>query len=283
MKTPTVGILGMGYLGMHLCSYLTTFENSWGTYFTKVPENLPPTVQPICFHWEDQTTWAALPEYETTTVLTIPPVLKMHRDERKRLEEWAKWMNEHRPLMRKLIYISSTGVYPLETGIWHENTEVLPDSPSGKLRRETEKVLENYFDLWVIRPGGIYGPHRHLAQRLLNNQLIPQSQKPIHRIHVSDLAALVVHLIEQEPSIRCVNAVDMEAKASSQVIFWLLEENLVSLPKDKEAQISKTCSKKSMKAESADQRWVSNDCLLKELKFELQFPTFREGLRDILS
>ena len=262
-----VGILGLGFLGKILAAELTAFAESWCTWHkTKPPEPLIPVLH---FDWADEISWSALPETTATLVLTIPPLLKIPKAETERLQLWGTWMQHNRPQMKRLIYISTTGVYPKRNGIWREDSNFKADTDSGKLRLLTETVLSKYFQLQVIRPGGIYGSGRGIDFRLKSGKAIPLSSTPVHRIHVQDLARIVMHLVKHPESTTCVNAVDHEAKPSWQVARWLIEnrDDLTQemFPEDTNPLLG------------APQRIISNQRLL-ELAVTLQYPTFRQGM-----
>ena len=262
-----VGILGLGFLGKILAAELTALAESWGTWHEIVP---PETLLPFFhFDWADEKSWSALPETTATLVLTIPPLLKIPQAETERLQLWGTWMQQNRPQLKRLIYISTTGVYPKRNGIWSEDSDFEADTDSGKIRLLTENVLCQYFQLQVIRPGGIYGSGRGIDYRLKSGKAIPLSSTPVHRIHVQDLARIVLHLVKHPESATCINAVDHESKPSWQVARWLIEnrDDLTQemFPEDKDP------------LPGTPQRIISNQRLL-ELAVTLQYPTFRQGM-----
>ena len=262
-----VGILGLGFLGKILSSELTSFEESWGTWHkTPPPEKTFPVFH---FDWADENCWDSLPGNSATLVLTIPPLLKNPEAETERLHLWGKWMRQNRPQLKRLIYISTTGVYPKCNGIWSEDSEFEADTLSGQLRLLTEKILSQYFQLHVIRPGGIYGSGRGIDVRLKLGKQIPLSSTPVHRIHVHDLARITLHLLENPFCTACVNAVDLEAKPSWEVARWLIE-NRVDLTKEMFQENTNELS-------GSPQRIISNKRLL-ELDITLRYPTFRQGM-----
>jgi nucleoside-diphosphate-sugar epimerase len=201
--------------------------------------------------------------------MTIPPLLKNPETEVERLHIWGKWMSHNRPEIKRMIYISTTGVYPKLNGIWSEDSNFEADTNSGNLRLLTENILSKYFSLHVVRPGGIYGYGRGIDVRLKSGKPIPVSNTPVHRIHVKDLARIICHLVDNPDSPNCVNAVDLEAKPSWEVAKWLFE-NRDDLTEE-------------MLPDAADclpgtpQRVISNERLL-ELGITLSYPTFREGM-----
>ena len=262
-----VGILGLGFLGKILTAELKSVSESWGTWHETPPSE--PLIPVFHFDWADENFWPTLPETPATLVLTIPPLLKNLEAETERLQLWGTWMRHNRPQLKRLIYISTTGVYPKRNGIWSEDLEFESDTLSGKLRLLTEKILSQYFQLQVIRPGGIYGCGRGIDFRLKSGKPIPLSSTPVHRIHVKDLVQIILHLLENLDSPICVNAVDLEAKPSWQVANWLIE-NRNDLTEE-------------ILPDAADclpgtpQRIISNQRLL-ELGITLCHPTFREGM-----
>jgi len=129
------GILGMGFLGKIIASDFTDTQKSWGTWNKKPPPESALKVFP--FDWSSETSWTALPEFPENLVLTIPPMLNNPEAEKVRLNQWGEWMNKNRPNIKRMIYISSTGVYPKRNGLWHEDSKFEPETNSGKLRLVT--------------------------------------------------------------------------------------------------------------------------------------------------
>jgi len=264
---PPVGILGLGFLGQILAREFSAVPESWGTWHLTPPPE--PILSNFSFDWANENNWSALPETPVTLVMTIPPLLKNPDAEAERLHLWGKWMSHNRPKLKRMIYISSTGVYPKLNGIWSEDSEFEADTNSGKLRLLTEKILSQYFSLHVVRPGGIYGYGRGIDVRLKSGKSIPVSNTPVHRIHVMDLARIICHLVKNPEALQCVNAVDLGAKPSWEVAKWLVE-NRNDLTEE-------------ILPDAADclpgtpQRIISNQLLL-ELGITLCYPTFREGM-----
>ena len=264
---PPVGILGLGFLGQILAREFSAVPESWGTWHkTQITETPLPI---FLFDWGNENSWSVLPETKVTLVLTIPPLLKNPDAEAERLHLWGKWMQRNLPKLNHLIYISTTGVYPKLNGIWSEDSEFEADTNSGKLRLLTENILSKYFQLQIVRPGGIYGSGRGIDSRLKSGKPIPVSNTPVHRIHVKDLARIICHLVDKPDAPSCINAVDLEAKPSWEVAKWLIE-NRDDLTEE-------------MLPDAADclpgtpQRIISNQRLL-ELGITLCYPTFREGM-----
>jgi len=267
---PPIGILGLGFLGQGLAREFSAVPESWATWHSNPPAE--PDLPVFSFDWNKENSWSALPETAVTLVLTIPPQLDSPETEAKRLHFWGKWMERNRPELKRLIYISSTGVYPKRNGLWREESEFEADTNSGKLRLVTEKILLQYFSLHVVRPGGIYGPGRGIDDRLKSGKPIPVSNAPVHRIHVEDLTRIIRHLVEHPESAHCVNVVDLEAKPSWEVAQWLVENR----DGFSQQMLSALDDSPSLGQASAE-RFISNQCML-DLGITLNFPTFREGM-----
>ena len=265
-----IGIFGLGFLGKILASNFTDIQESWGTWY----KNPPPesALRAFPFDWSSEKSWSSIPEFPETLVLTIPPLEKNPEAEKVRLNQWGEWMNKNRPYIKRMIYISSTGVYPKRNGLWHEESEFEPDTNSGRLRLITEKTLGCFFALNVVRPGGIYGKGRGIDLRIKSGKHIPVSRTPVHRIHVKDLAGIVFHLLKYPESVRCLNAVDFDPKPSWKVAHWLVQ-NREDLTEDMLQEIPDSLAS----VPGNTQRIISNQCLIK-LGKTLNFPTFREGM-----
>ena len=221
ISLPPIGILGLGHLGSLLGQEFSNVPESWGTWHKKNPKKI--IFHNFKFEWENQKTWYKIPEKEVILVLTIPPLMDSLISESKHLHVWCTWMQRNRPQLKRLIYISTTGVYPKRNGLWQEDSKFESDTKSGKLRLLTEDILSKYFNLKVVRPGGIYGNGRGIDVRLKLGKPIPVSSTPVHRIHVKDLVQIIIYLVKNLESVSCVNAVDLEAKPSHEVAEWLVE------------------------------------------------------------
>jgi len=265
-----IGILGLGFLGKILASDFANIQASWGTW----NKNPPPesALKAFPFDWNSEKSWTALPEIPETIVLTIPPVLNDSEAEKARLNQWGEWMKNNRPNIKRIIYISTTGVYPKRNGLWHEESEFEPDTNSAKLRLITEKTLSSFFKLHVVRPGGIYGYGRGIDVRLKSGKQIPVSGTPVHRIHVKDLAGIVFHLLKNPESPRCVNAVDFDPKPSWKVANWLVKNR-----EDLSEKMLQDIPDSSAFVPGNEGRFISNHKLI-DLGITLSYPTFREGM-----
>ncbi len=283
MSLPVIGILGFGYLGKELASLENWPADSWANHKGEVDRvSSRFGFQPVQFDWTQEKTWEHLPKIPSTLVLTIPPILDDADAEKSRIKKWCEWLVLHRDNIRKLIYISSTGVYPNQSGYWCEQDRVDPDSSKGNLRFITEQQLSERFQTICIRAGAIYGKGRNIGERILKQKAIPSGGQQIHRIHVRDLARIVKLAITSESFPGIVNAIDLESETTDKVARWLMDQDF--FPGGEGVSISYSNRLQTRKFNlSEPRRKISNKVLMETCKFEFEFPTYREGLKDSFS
>jgi nucleoside-diphosphate-sugar epimerase len=185
--------------------------------------------------------------------------------------------------LERFIYISSTGVYGQTGGeIVDEGSLCYPVGAGGQACLAAEQILQRSLlstRAIILRLAGLYGPDRVPRAKEL------QSGKPtaapshghLNLIHVDDAANIVLLAEERAtpPKVYCVSdgqpVVRGEYYAELARLTGSPPPKFIDPPPDSPA---------AKRAES-DKR-VSNALLMKELAPQLQFPSYREGLRDIL-
>lgn len=93
----------------------------------------------------------------------------------------------------RLVYISSTGVYPPAGGNWvDESWPVEPTTRTGRARAAAEAALPA--DAISLRAAGIYGPGRGLLERIRAGtyRVIGDGTSVVSRIHVVDLVDAII-------------------------------------------------------------------------------------------
>jgi len=99
-------------------------------------------------------------------------------------------------LARRIVYVSSTGVYAAGGGAWvDEQWPLVPITPSGKARVEAEAALAaSAVSHVALRVAGIYGPGRGLVDRLRAGtyRIVGDGRSHVSRIHVDDLVEAIV-------------------------------------------------------------------------------------------
>jgi nucleoside-diphosphate-sugar epimerase len=102
--------------------------------------------------------------------------------------------------IRKVILISSTGVYLEVDRHVDESSNIDPDTPSSRTLLEAERLLMNDPDLQttVVRFGGLIGPGRHPGRFFAGKKDIPNGQAPVNLIHLDDCIGIIKSIIEQD-------------------------------------------------------------------------------------
>jgi len=102
------------------------------------------------------------------------------------------------PDKTKVIFASSTGVYPKAAGEYSESFEIDPNLPNRLLPAENalRKLLGDRLN--VLRLAGLIGPKRHPAYSLSGRELLTNGTNPINLIHANDVVLAIESLIDND-------------------------------------------------------------------------------------
>ena len=100
--------------------------------------------------------------------------------------------------IQKVIFISSTSVYPENNQYAKEDDQVIPEKASGRALLEAEYVLKEQtgFKTTIIRFGGLIGINRNPARFLLRSSQ-PIENTPVNLIHQADCIEIISSIIFQ--------------------------------------------------------------------------------------
>ncbi len=201
--------------------------------------------------------------------------------------DWLPIIVPRMTLIKWAGYLSTTGVYGDAGGAWvDESWSCNPGSPRGLERLKAERCwLETLPCAEVFRLAGIYGPGRHILDRLRTGAYRAVQWQPPHfsnRIHVDDIVAALLAAMRSPRCGRIVNLADDEPLPHADYVTELARmigapPPVLLTPEEGEKQLS------PMALEFfRDNKRVSNRLLHAELLPELSYPGFREGLRSLL-
>jgi nucleoside-diphosphate-sugar epimerase len=94
---------------------------------------------------------------------------------------------------RRLVYVSSTGVYAPGGGAWvDEGWPLAPVTASGRARLAAEQALPG--GVAILRVAGIHGPGRGLVERIRAGtyRIVGDGTAHVSRIHVDDLVDAII-------------------------------------------------------------------------------------------
>ena len=216
-------------------------------------------------------------------LVSIPPdadgdaVLRHHGADLMRAARGVHWIG----------YLSTVGVYGDHGGAWvDEESACRPVSQRSRWRLEAERAWqrlaeESGIPTGIFRLAGIYGPGRNALRKLLEGRgrRIVKPGQVFNRIHVADIAAVLEKAIAA-PASRLYNVADDEPAPPQDVVAHAAQLLGIAPPPEIPFQTARL----SPMAASfyGENKRVSNRRMREELGVELAFPSYREGLADLL-
>lgn len=102
--------------------------------------------------------------------------------------------------IKKVIYISSTGVYSDGQGVVDEHTLPVPDDKHGVLLLQAERLFQisSQFNTSVIRFGGLVGIGRHPGKFFSGKDNLPDGLSPVNLLHLDDAVAITMAVLKNE-------------------------------------------------------------------------------------
>jgi nucleoside-diphosphate-sugar epimerase len=188
------------------------------------------------------------------------------------------------PELKRIVYLSSVGVYGDRAGGWVEETSAPePRSARASLRLATE-------DQWralgaaratpvdVLRLAGIYGPGRNALRKLRAGEA-RRIVKPGHvtnRIHVDDIAGIGWRVIERGGTGEIWNVADEEPGPPQDVVAYAAR--LMGVAPPAEEPFASAAMSLMARSFYEDNRRVAVEKLRRELGYRWLYPNYREGL-----
>ena len=191
---------------------------------------------------------------------------------------------------RRLVYMSTTGVYGDCGGDWVDETRPpAPAVPRAWRRWDAEETLrawsrESGAELVILRVAGIYGPDRLPLERLRQGlPLAREEDSPwSNRLHVDDLVAACVAAMARGVPGAVYNACD--GHPSTMTDYFLRVADLAGIPRPPLLPLAEAAGKLSsgMLSYLAESRRLSNRRLREELGLSLRYPDLTSGLPSCL-
>ena len=173
-------------------------------------------------------------------------------------------------------------------GAWiDENTQPHPGSERGLRRLAAENewlklgAAANK-SVMIFRLPGIYGPGRSALDDLKQGtaRRIVKPGQVFNRVHVTDIASAVEAAIDHPYAARAFNVTDDEPSPPQDVITFAATLLGIAPP----AEIDFATANLSPMGRSfySENKRIANTRMKTELGVRLQFPSYREGLTDIV-
>ncbi|MGX7667733.1 SDR family oxidoreductase [Flavobacterium pedocola] len=217
-NTPVVAILGCGWLGIPLAEHL--IANGYSVKgSTTTDEKLPvlkaKAIDPYNISLSEKGITGDIEGFladSDIVLIDIPPKIRSLVP-----ENFVKKIATLTPYLetfgnKKIVFISSSSVYPDEVSYNYKVTESYspqPDTEGGKQLLETEQLLQSNpnFKTTILRFGGLIGKERHPVKHLSGRDGISNPQAPINMIHLEDCIGIIHRIIATETWGELFNAV----------------------------------------------------------------------------
>jgi nucleoside-diphosphate-sugar epimerase len=196
---------------------------------------------------------------------------------------------EHSGQPRRILYISTTGVYGDCAGAWvDESWPVRPTADRAHRRWDAEQTLHRWSretggELVILRVAGIYGPNRLPLERIrLGVPLVEVAESPFtNRIHVDDLVAVCAAAMDKGGNGAIYNVSD--GSPSTMTDYFLQVADAAGLTRPPLIPMAEAAQHLSagMMSYMAESRRLDNSRLRKELGVQFRYPTLPDGLGTI--
>lgn len=182
-------------------------------------------------------------------------------------------------------YLSTTAVYGDHQGGWvDEQTPVNPQSARAVARVLAERQwLATGLPVHVFRLAGIYGPGRGPFEKVRDGSArrIIKAGQVFSRIHVQDIAATLMASMARPQPGSVYNVCDDLAAPPEDVLAFAAQ--LLGLPPPPEVPFETAELSPMARSFYSESKRVGNRKIREELGVRLQFPSYREGLADLLA
>ncbi|MGD2118168.1 MAG: SDR family oxidoreductase [Chromatiales bacterium] len=187
---------------------------------------------------------------------------------------------------RRIVYISTTGVYGDCQGRWIDESEpVKPAADRAYRRLDAEQQLQafaerNGAEAIILRVAGIYGPNKLPLQRLQQQlPVVAESEAPFtNRIHADDLVQIAMQAMRLGQHGGIYHACD--SQPGTMTDYFKQVAKRAGLPAPPEISLAQAQQQLSagMLSYMQESRRLSNARTLRELQVSLRYPTLQDGL-----
>lgn len=189
--------------------------------------------------------------------------------------------------LRWVGYLSTIGVYGDHGGAWiDESAECRPTSRRSRQRLEIERDwlafgARSGKPVQIFRLAGIYGPGRNPISKLragTATRLVKPGQV-FNRIHVNDIAGVLMASIERPRAGAVYNVTDDEPAPPQDVVGFAAE--VAGLAPPPETPFDPARLSPMAASFYGENKRVSNALVKRELGYAFRYPDYRQALRDL--
>jgi nucleoside-diphosphate-sugar epimerase len=131
-------------------------------------------------------------------VIAIPPRVKHHNNFKEQIESLISFIEKS--TIKKVIFISSTSVYPNTNNLVTEEDISIPESDSGIVLLEVERLLQSnkFFQTTILRMAGLYGYDRQPGRFLAGKKELVNADGKVNLIHQDDCIQIINNVLEKQ-------------------------------------------------------------------------------------
>lgn len=197
-----ISILGCGWLGFPLAVELIKegkSVNGSTTSLDKIDSLKRHGINPFLIDLRSDDFTSELVTFlkSDLIIIAIPPRVKAQNDYYNQISNLIPFVENS--TVKKVIFISSTSVYSNTNTELTEEFQGVPDSASGKVLLEVEKLLQQNkeFDTTILRMAGLYGLDRKPGRFLAGKKELKNRDGAVNLIHQDDCIGIISKIIEK--------------------------------------------------------------------------------------
>jgi nucleoside-diphosphate-sugar epimerase len=244
---------------------------------------------PVLADLDDRRSLQRLAGLADTVLHLAPPPGEGHRDSRTR--NLLAALGKGKSLPRRLVYVSTTGVYGDCGGARIDETRRLnPESSRAARRVDAESCLRAWglrtgVTVSILRAPGIYAADRLPIERLEKGLPALREADDVftNHIHAEDLAVACVAALRHGAANRVYNVVDNSDLKMAE--YFDRVADAFALPRPPRISREEATSRLSPVQMSflRESRRIGNRRLINELKLRLAYPTIDAGIAEALA
>lgn len=222
---------------------------------------------------EDQV--ASLNLVDASVIYLAPPPRQGTTDPRIR-----RLLDTHGSAMRRIILISTTGVYGDCAGEWiNEQTPTVPNTERGKRRLDAENSVRHWAatrggEFIILRVPGIYAEDRLPESRLRQGLPVVREDQAAYtnRIHAEDLARICIAALDSSRTGLVLNATD--GKPTTMTEYFNRVADALKIDRPPQISLAEAAEQLSagMLSYANESRKIDNRALIDELSITLDYP-----------
>ena len=195
--------MGCGWLGLPLAKHLVSKGHvikGSTTSESKISNLQSNGIEPFLIDLRSVQSTEKISEFLASEylIIAIPPRVKHHNNFKEQIESLISFIV--RSTIKKVIFISSTSVYPNTNDQVTEEGTGIPESDSGMILLEVEKLLQSnkFFQTTILRMAGLYGYDRQPGRFLAGKKEVANADGKVNLIHQDDCIQIIINVLEKE-------------------------------------------------------------------------------------